>query len=356
MANFIPMIPEISQLATAANAKHISDAVHSAVNIINDQYGNMHKTVNAVKSLQRKFRNTRRPTKKQKKTPWNMRNSARYNRKRVGTYRARSPRETKLSFQSVSYICDDTGNNTSSRVTNPTPHLLTAPSLRPMPKPGVQLGNPDYLIVPITEHLFEQPGIIEPHTCAIDISGIDFKIELENHDADDPVYVRTSILKNKKLSGGNRDGTFIDHDILVTEELFQDPYDKCKKLDFYHNLDPDLFDDDAKMKLKYNNNTVVPYHDRVVKCAHNPSTNSTVNGLAKDLHPNKKCFTIKWYPKDGYRTKVFYDGNNQKTHMDDYIYLMMYCQKAGCLQPASTGLGKSLSYKVRMKVHYKKVY
>lgn len=286
------------------------------------------------------------------------RKTARFRASRYSTYIPRGIRETKQEVQEIHRFQRDIDDTWVNHVTHPFTELSSAPQLVPN-RPNT--GDNHYVGFDVTRHLFNTDGIMNNTDCSIDVKGIKFTIELENPDLSNEIYVRTLLLRNKNPQRMTPAANELE------DELFQDPHDKCKRLDFDVQLatsGENSYDENAKMKMSINRVRRAVYHDKVIKIGHNMNVNSDGTGeVVTNIAPrrgyqsnNQRKIVIRWFPKGGFRFKVGMDGESRKTHMDQIIHFMMFAEKKGFLSETKSYTPEELNYKVKTQIWYKKVY
>lgn len=293
-------------------------------------------------------------------TRWALKRRARY--RRFGrAIRMRPVRETKTDVQEIHRYYNEANNTWINHIKHwfggakPT----DAPTLMPN-LPGTTDNNKVHFDV--FQHLFREDGVISPQDCSIDIKGMKFEIELGNRDYHEDIYVRTMLLRFKNPLPENflpnQTGVFQSN----SDEMFRDPYDKCKYLDFDANLPIESYKDDVKMSLKINKNRYAKYFDKVIKLGHRIDEGNVVVRARRDFNTaNKRKLVIRWFPKGGYRFRIAMDGNDKKNWMEQRIqFLMFACRKSILGQTdaygTSTDSPAEIDYKIRYTIYFKKVY
>lgn len=288
------------------------------------------------------------------------RNTARSRAARNSRFIPRGVRETKQEVQEVHRFLREIDNTWFDHITHPLANFTNAPRLVPN-RPNTSDGHK--VDFNVTDHLFANTsGVMSPQDCSIDIKGIKFIIELENPDPNNEVYVRTLLLMDKN-GAGLGEGQYPD----ITDELFIDPHDKCKMLDFNQGLvtsGENSYEENHKMKMRINRRRRAVYHDRVIKIGHNKTNDIDANqvqpnplrAMTNFMYHNKRRLVINWFPRGGFRFKVAMDGNNVKTHMEQRLKFMMFCEKKSFLWETKAYTPMELNYKVKTQIWYKKVY
>lgn len=307
------------------------------------------RALNALKELARQRR----------KRSYRM-NTARARAAAYSPYIPRGVRETKQEVQEIHRFLDQTSNTWFNHITHPFGNFTNAQELIPN-RPNTSDGH--RVNFNVTNHLFAtSSGIMNNEDCSIDIRGIKFTIELENPDPNNEIYLRTLLLMDKNGAGLSED-QFPD----VTDELFVDPHDKCKMLDFNATLPTNganCYEENAKMKMRINKRRRSVYHDRVVKIGHNKTNDieadqaqpNPMRAMTNFMYHNKRRLVISWFPRGGFRFKVALDGNNRKSHMEQHLQFLMYAEKKAFLSETKPYTPQELNYKVKTQIWYKKVY
>jgi len=202
--------------------------------------------------------------------------------------------------------------------------------------------------------LLDIPGIMNPNDCSIDLAGYTMEIEVENTDQMHDLYLRTSILRVK----GTPDKTAgTDHSIK--DELFQDPFDKCKKWDPSSTLDEKRYNDTFYITAKYNKDVVTTLRNRVAILPHKieySENANTVNRARGDFMRHKRKLVFKWFPRGGVRLKVALDGDSKKDHMQQQIYFLMHAQRKSVMGAHDVYTPQEINYKIKIRAYFKKVY
>lgn len=263
----------------------------------------------------------------------------------------RNPRETKVALQEIHNYLDYRNNTWVNHVFH-NKHTNTAPDLKPNTINSAS-NNRYRLTYDVSNRFLEEDGIMNPEDCSIDVAGFTMEIELENTDEMNDIYVRMSLFKLK----GTQDAPIKDDGLL--DELFQDPYDKCKKHDFNKALDEKSFGDMFYITSRYNKDKLLTLNDKVVKIPHKVNYGETTNASNRarvDFQRHKRKIIFKWYPPGGMRFKLAMDGEQKKEYMQQHVIFMMHAQRKSVMGAHDDYTPLQIPYKMKIRTYFKKVY
>jgi len=350
----------ITAYRAATLGKRVRTAYDYAKPYLNQHNFNQAKKIATWASKRYRSRKTYK-----KKAPYNMRKSARVRTKRQGRLvRHRGIRETKTEVQEIHRFLRAEDGVWDSHRTHANGETAIAQLITNKPN----TADAHHIKFDVTQHLFANTtNIMNNQDCSIDVSGIKFTIDIENPSTNDEIYVRTLLLMNKNAAGGANDTAAVALAAMdLQDELFQDPHDKCKRLDFNDILPThgdNSYPENAKMKMPINKVRRSVYHDRVVKVGHDMrrlngdgTINFNVTARKSWQTSNQRRIVIKWFPRGGFRFKVAMDGENRKTHMEQILQFMMFTEKKAFMSETKPYTPTELNFKIRAQLWYKRVY
>lgn len=277
---------------------------------------------------------------------------------RFRTYKAtegRGLRETRKCTQSLSRYHDSVGNAVSDYILHPLSYHSSAPTLRAVTT--YTTFDPDQYVVylNVTDHIESSGGTNvarDRKDCSIDITHIDFEIDLINYSKDDNKLVRMLFAQSKKT----------DRQIQtqnIWDEFFDDPNDECGLIDFGTALDDKQFSTEAYQNLPINKDMWKPLVEKKTEVlSYLRSGIAAGNGgrtYGFDPRQNEKCVKFTWKPKIPFRLQWKKDNGTQKLEAQKQLIMFMWASQK-TLEPNNFPVVEDkMSYKLKYTVNFKDV-